>query len=109
MRILNGIASLADFNLAIEPSSGVPACLRTDHTVICDMLRAEGELADGTRHNPLGIATQALQHICSTPDDDATVFKERSGRRPPNSSTSSTYNRVQQGPANATKIVVALK
>ena len=56
--------------------------------VLCDMLRSGTDFATDTKRNPLGIATQAVRHVCATPDDDATVFKPRTGRKTTQPSTS---------------------
>ena len=106
VRILNGIASLADFNQRLGRHLASQPALEPIHAVLCDMLRSGSDFAADTRRNPLGIATQALQHICSTPDDDATVFKERSGRTPAKSSAAPTgsvkrASRVRSNSTNA--------
>ena len=80
VKILNGIISLADFNQRLGCHLASQPALEPIHAVLCDMLRSGADFATLTRQNPLSIATQALQHACSTPDDDATIFAAGGGR-----------------------------
>ena len=88
VQIMNGIESLADFNQRLGRHMASQPALEPIHAVLCDMLRSGTDFATNTRRNPLGIATQALRHVCSTPDDDATVFKARTSRKTTQSPTS---------------------
>ena len=81
VQIMNGIESLADFNQRLGRHMASQPALEPIQAVLCDMLRSGTDFATNTRRNPLGIATQALRHVCSTPDDDATVFKARTSRK----------------------------
>ena len=88
VHILDGIESLADLNQRLGRHMASQPALEPIQAVLCDMLRSGTDFATETKHNPLGIATQAIRHVCSTPDDDATVFKPRTGRKTTQSSTS---------------------
>ena len=80
VRILNGIESLADFNQRLGRHLASHPALEPIHAVLCDMLRSGEDFALASRQTPLGIATQAVQHICSTPDEDATFAVRRRPR-----------------------------
>ena len=81
VKILNGIESLADFNIRLGQHLASHPALEPIHAVLCDMLRTGGDFATATQRTPLGIATQAVQHICTTPDDDAVSFAKGIGRK----------------------------
>ena len=81
VRILNGIESLADFNQRLGRHLASHSALEPVHAVLCDMLRAGGDFATATQQTPLGVATQALQHICTTPDVDASIFPKGGNRK----------------------------
>ena len=81
VHILNGIEALADFNQRLGRHLASQPALEPIQAVLCDLLRSGTDFAADTRRNPLGVATQAVRHICSTPDDDATVFRPRAGRK----------------------------
>ena len=81
VQILNGIESLADFNQRLGRHMASQPALEPIQAVLCDMLRSETDFATTTKRNPLGIATQAVRHTCSTPDDDASVLKPCTGRK----------------------------
>ena len=80
VRILNGIESLADFNQRLGRHLASHPKLEPIHAVLCDLLRAGGDFTAENLQTPLGIATQAVQHICTTPDDDASVFTKQGNR-----------------------------
>ena len=114
VQIMNGIESLADFNQRLGRRMASQPALEPIHAVLCDMLRSGTDFATNTRRNPLGIATQAVRQVCSTPDDDATVFKARTSRKTTQSPTSTaagskrfTYER-STGP-NATIFHVGIQ
>ena len=68
--ILNGIELLAHFNQRLNRHLASHPALEPIHAVVCDMLRSGEDFTVPTKHAPLGIATQALQHTCTTPDED---------------------------------------
>ena len=86
-QILRGIESLADFNQRLCCHLASHPALEPIHAVICDMLRSGSDFETATRTNPLAIATQAVQHVCGTPDRDATVFPKGGGHRQAQSTT----------------------
>ena len=71
VRILNGIELLADFNQRLNCHLASHQALEPIHAVMCDMLRCGEDFTVPTKHAPLGVATQAVRHACSTPDEDA--------------------------------------
>ena len=90
--ILNGIESLADFNLRLGKHLALQPALEPIHSVLCDLLRSGMDFAAATERCPLTIATEAMRHQCSTPDDDAVTFgksapgtRNRSSQAAPNS------------------------
>ena len=87
VQILNGIESLADFNQRLGRHMASQPALEPIQAVLCDMLRSGSDFDTDAKLNPLGIATQAVRHVCSTPDDDATVFKPRVSRKTAQAST----------------------
>ena len=87
VQILNGIESLADFNQRLGRHMASQPALEPIQAVLCDMLRSGSDFDTDAKRNPLGIATQAVRHVCSTPDDDATVFKPRASRKTAQAST----------------------
>ena len=44
------------------------------HAILYDMRRFGGDFAITTHRAPLGIATQAVQPICTTMENEATTF-----------------------------------
>ena len=93
VHILNGIESLADFNQRLGRHMASQPALEPIQAVLCDLPRSGTDFATDTRRNPLGIATQAIRHVCATPDDDATIFKPRPGRK-----TTQPSSTVSAGP-----------
>ena len=80
IRILNGIELLAHFNQRLNCHLASHPALEPIHAVMCDMLRSGEDFTVPTKHAPLGVATQALQHTCSTPDEDA-CFPDKKRQR----------------------------
>ena len=76
VRILNGIEALADFNQRLGRHLASQPALEPIHAVLCDMLRSGADFTTGAGKTPLSIAAQAVQHICTTPDDDAYNLKK---------------------------------
>ena len=72
--ILDGIEALADFNQRLARHLALQPALEPIHHVLCDILRSRLDFATVTSRCPLNIATEALRHRCSTPDDDAVTF-----------------------------------
>ena len=72
--ILDGVESLADFNQRLGKHMAQQPALEPIHTVLCDILRSGLDFAAATARCPLNIATEAMRHTCSTPDDDAVTF-----------------------------------
>ena len=77
IKIMNGIESLADFNQRLNRHLASHPALEPIHAVICDMLRSGEDFSLTSQQTPLGIATQALQHICTTPDEDANFGEKK--------------------------------
>ena len=100
--ILDGIESLADFNQRLGKHLALQPALEPIHNVLCDVLRSGLGFAASTTRCPLNIATEALRHQCSTPDDDAVTFgrnaqsaRGRSSQAAPNS-----WNQRRRGTKN---------
>ena len=91
MRILEGIESLTDFNLRLCSHLASHQALEPIHAVICDRLRSGTEFATETRAHPLSVATQAIQHICASSDEDASF----------NAKTSTPRGKPRRGAASA--------
>ena len=72
--ILDGIEALADFNQRLGRHLALQPALEPIHQVLCDILRSRVDFASVTSRCPLNIATEAMRHRCSTPDDDAVSF-----------------------------------
>ena len=72
--ILEGIEALADFNQRLGRHLAQQPALEPIHQVLCDILRSRLDFASVTSRCPLNIATEAMRHQCSTPDDDAVTF-----------------------------------
>ena len=72
--ILDGIEALADFNQQLAKHLALQPALEPIHNVLCDILRSRLDFASVTSRCPLNIATEALRHQCSTPDNDAVTF-----------------------------------
>ena len=72
--ILDGIESLADFNQRLGKHLALQPALEPIHSVLCDLLRLGLYFAASTARCPLNIATEAMRHQCSTPDNDAVTF-----------------------------------
>ena len=72
--ILDGVESLADFNQRLGKHLALQPALEPIHSVLCDLLRSGLDFAASTTRCPLNIATEAMRHQCSTPDDDAVTF-----------------------------------
>ena len=79
-------------------------------------MRSGMDFATDTRRNPIGIATQAVRHVGSTPDDNANPVP---AAKPPNQLprmrsalnaplTRGRAARMQRIPANATKIIATI-
>ena len=90
--ILDGVESLADFNQRVGKHLALQPALEPIHNVLCDLLRSGLDFAAATTRCPLNIATEALRHQCSTPDDDAVTFgkttpfaRNKSSQAAPNS------------------------
>ena len=66
IRILNGIELLANFNQRLNRHLASHPALEPIHAVMCDMLRSGEDFTVPTKHAPLGVAIQAVQHTCST-------------------------------------------
>ena len=92
VRILNGIESLADFNQRLGRHLASHPALEPIHAVLCDMLRAGGDFSTENQQTPLGVATQAVQHICTASDVDASVFPKGGNRKAATSGTRSSYS-----------------
>ena len=97
--MLDGIESLADFNQRLGNHLASQPALEPIHNILCDILRSGLTFAEATERCPLTIATEALRHQCSTPDDNAVTFgqsapdiRNRSSQAAPNSG-----NRRRQG------------
>ena len=73
--IVDAIDSLADFNQKLGKYLGSHTALEPIHNVVCEILRSGTDFSSVSRNNPLSIAAQAVQHSCSTPDADATIFE----------------------------------
>ena len=87
--ILDGIESLADFNQRLGKHLALQPALEPIHNVLCDILRSRLDFASATSRCPLNIATEAMRHQCSTPDDDAVTFEKPA----PGARNSSSYQR----------------
>ena len=87
--ILDGIEALADFNQRLGRHLALQPALEPIHHVLCDILRSRLDFASVTSRCPLNIATEAMRHQCSTPDDDAVTFEKPT----PYSRNSSSYQR----------------
>ena len=72
--ILDGVESLADFNQRLGKHLALQPALEPIHSVLCDLLRSGLDFAAAAASCPLNIATEAMRHQCSTPDDDAVTF-----------------------------------
>ena len=72
--ILDGVESLADFNQRLGRHLASQPALEPIHSVLCDILRSGLDFTAATAQCPLNIATEAMRHQCSTPDDDAVAF-----------------------------------
>ena len=81
-RILEGIEALADFNQRLGQHLAAQSALEPIHAVICDMMRSGAGFGLSANRTPLAIATQAVQHMCTTPDDDASIFAKVNGQKP---------------------------
>ena len=81
-RILGGIESLADFNQRLCRHLAAHSALEPVHAVLCDMLRSGTEFSSAINKAPLAVSTQAVQHMCTTPDCDASIFPKGGGQRP---------------------------
>ena len=75
--ILEGIEALADFNQRLGKHLALQSALEPIHHVLCDILRSRLDFASVTSRCPLNIATEAMRHQCSTPDDDAVTFERQ--------------------------------
>ena len=74
--ILDAIESLADFQQRLGKHLAAQPALEPIHSVLCDLLRSGMDFAAATERCPLAIATEAMRHQCSTPDDDAVTFEK---------------------------------
>ena len=74
--ILDGVESLADFNQRLGKHMALQPALEPIHNVLCDILRSRLDFASATSRCPLNIATEAMRHQCSSPDDDAVIFEK---------------------------------
>ena len=74
--ILDGIESLADFNQRLGKHMALQPALEPIHNVLCDILRSHLDFASATSRCPLNIATEAMRHQCTSPDDDAVTFEK---------------------------------
>ena len=72
--IFDGIESLADFNQRLGKHLALQPALEPIHRVLCDLLRSDLDFAGSIARCPLSIATEAIRHQCSTPDNDAVTF-----------------------------------
>ena len=72
--ILAGIESLADFNQRLGKHLALQPALEPIHSVLCDVLQSGLDFATSTARCPLSIATEAMRHQCTTPDNDAVTF-----------------------------------
>ena len=84
--ILDGIEALADFNQRLGRHLALQPALEPIHHVLCDILRSRLDFASATSRCPLNIATEAVRHQCSTPDDDAVSFEKPNANYRNNSS-----------------------
>ena len=75
--ILDGIEALADFNQRLGKHLALQPALEPIHHVLCDILRSRLDFASVTSRCPLNIATEAMRHQCSTPDNDAQTFEKQ--------------------------------
>ena len=100
--ILDGIESLADFNQRLNKHMAAQAALEPIHSVLCDMLRSGMDFGAAAERCPLAIATEAMRHQCSTPDDDAVTFaKAAPGNRTRSSpGAQNSGNQRRRGPRN---------
>ena len=85
--ILDGIEALADFNQRLARHLALQPALEPIHNVLCDILRSRLDFASVTSRTPLNIATEAMRHQCSTPDEDAETFAKQAPQ------TRTTYQR----------------
>ena len=81
VRILNGIELLADFNQRLNCHLASHQALEPILAVLCDMLRSGEDFTARARHAPLAVAAQAVQHTCSTPDEDASFPDKKKQNR----------------------------
>ena len=103
--ILDGIESLADFNQRLARHLASQPALEPIHSVLCDLLRSGLDFATATAQCPLNIATEAMRHQCSTPDDDAVTFAKPStfaGNRPALTASNSGAQRRRSVKTNQT-------
>ena len=110
--ILDGIESLADFNQRLNKHMAAQAALEPIHSVLCDMLRSGMDFGAAAERCPLAIATQAMRHQCSTPDDDAVTFakaapgnRNRSSKGPKIRETSDAADQETTSPIERRQIV----
>ena len=80
MNIIDGIDALADFNQRLGKHLASHSALEPIHDVVCDILRSNLDFADISKKHPLNIATEAIKHLCSTSDADATIFANSGSR-----------------------------
>ena len=97
--ILDGIESLADFNQRIGKHMASQAALEPIHSVLCDLLRSGSDFSAATTRCPLNIATEALRHQCSSPDDDAVTFEKSTpyARNKSYQTASNSWNQRRRG------------
>ena len=78
------------------------AALEPIHSVLCDMLRSGMDFGAAAERCPLAIATEAMRHQCSIPDDDAVTFaKAAPGNRTRSSpGAQNSGNRRRRRPRN---------
>ena len=75
--ILDGVEALADFNQRLGKHLALQPALEPIHHVLCDILRSRVDFASVISRCPFNIATEAMRHQCSTPDDDAQTFEKQ--------------------------------
>ena len=97
--ILDGVESLADFNQRIGKHLALQPALEPIHNVLCDLLRSGLDFSASTTRCPLNIATEALRHQCTTPDDDAVTFEKATplGRNKSSQATHNSWNQRRRG------------
>ena len=97
--IMDGVEALADFNQQIGKHMALQPALEPVHNVLCDLLRSGLDFSAATTRCPLNIATEAVRHQCSTPDDDAVTFEKPTpfGRNKSSQTANNSWNQRRRG------------